>query len=159
MNTNIVIKLCLTLVALKEKQLYFFGQKVQKNALYEPVLEHNQFINENIRLNKINAEIHSEGIGSNDDEITVDYDKVENWLGSSFTINNRLNNNSQFVPHDKADNNFSLETEKPQNKISIKIKNISNVIIESSADVAKIDCEGAEISLISVPNDILRNCL
>lgn len=38
----------------------------------------------------------------------------------------------------------------------IAIKNITNVIVESGADMAKIDCEGAEASLTTVPDDILR---
>jgi FkbM family methyltransferase len=38
----------------------------------------------------------------------------------------------------------------------VDVKNISEVIAQSRADVAKIDCEGAEICLTSVPNEILR---
>jgi hypothetical protein len=40
--------------------------------------------------------------------------------------------------------------------MNIKVKNIAKIISESGADVAKIDCEGAEISLISVPKETLR---
>jgi FkbM family methyltransferase len=137
-----------------ESALFFWSKGAKKIIIYEPVLEHHQFINENIRLNKINAEVHPEGIGDRDDEITVTYDKVENWLGSSFTTNNRLNNITSV--HDKAYNNFSLEEKKTQDTINIKIKNISKIIMTSGADVAKIDCEGAEISLVSVPKETLR---
>jgi FkbM family methyltransferase len=38
----------------------------------------------------------------------------------------------------------------------IAIRNITNVIDESEADIAKIDCEGAEASLTTVPDEILR---
>ena len=38
----------------------------------------------------------------------------------------------------------------------ITIKNITNIIDQSGADMAKIDCEGAEASLTTVPDDILR---
>jgi FkbM family methyltransferase len=38
----------------------------------------------------------------------------------------------------------------------VDMKNISEVITLSCADVAKIDCEGAEICLTSVPNKTLR---
>jgi FkbM family methyltransferase len=38
----------------------------------------------------------------------------------------------------------------------ITIKNITNVIEKSGAESAKIDCEGAEASLTTVPDEILR---
>jgi FkbM family methyltransferase len=38
----------------------------------------------------------------------------------------------------------------------VEVKNISDVIVQSGADVAKIDCEGAEICLTSVSNENLR---
>ena len=37
----------------------------------------------------------------------------------------------------------------------VEVKNISDVINQSGADLAKIDCEGAEVCLTSVPNEIL----
>ena len=40
--------------------------------------------------------------------------------------------------------------------MKIKIKDITKIISESGAEVAKIDCEGAEISLVNVPQEILR---
>jgi len=113
-----------------ESAVFFWSKGAKRVVIYEPVLEHQQFICENIRLNGINAEIHFEGIGDTDGEISVVYDK--------------------------ADNCFGLEMKEAQNKMSIKIKDISKVIAESGADVAKIDCEGAEISLINVPKEVLR---
>jgi FkbM family methyltransferase len=113
-----------------ESAVFFWSRGAKKIVIYEPVVEHHRFIYENIGLNNVNAEVHSVGIGDKDDEITVVYDK--------------------------ADNCFGLEMEKAQNKMSIKIKDISKVIVESGADVAKFDCEGAEISLVSVPNETLR---
>ncbi|MDR0493373.1 MAG: FkbM family methyltransferase [Nitrososphaerota archaeon] len=109
---------------------FFWSRGAKKIVIYEPMLEHHRFIDENISLNKINAEVHAEGIGSKDGEITVVYDH--------------------------ADNCFGLETRGSQNKMIIKIKDVTKVIAESGADVAKIDCEGAEISLIDVPKDTLR---
>jgi FkbM family methyltransferase len=94
------------------------------------VLEHHPVICENIRLNNINAELHSEGIGDRDCEKVVAYDKTNG--------------------------DFGIELDGLPNKLNIKIKDVSKVIDESGADVAKIDCEGAEISLLSVSNSTLR---
>jgi FkbM family methyltransferase len=113
-----------------ESAAFFWSRGAKKIVIYEPVFEHHPVICENIRLNKINAELYSEGIGNKDDEITVVYDK--------------------------ADSHFGIGTKGSQNKMSLKIKDVSKVIAESGADVAKIDCEGAEISLINVPKEILR---
>lgn len=38
----------------------------------------------------------------------------------------------------------------------IKIRNLPRVLEESHADIAKIDCEGAEMSLVHVPLEILK---
>jgi len=113
-----------------ETAAFFWSKGAKKIVIYEPVLEHHLFINENICLNKINAESYSEGIGDRDGERVVTYDKTD-W-------------------------GFGLETQQAQNKMNIKIRDVSKVIVESGADVAKFDCEGAEISLISVPTEILR---
>jgi len=88
-----------------------------------------RFIRENIRLNNVNAEIHEEGIGVEDGEITVPYDEANNCFGLSKT-----------GPHE----------------MTIKIRNITKVVDESGANVAKIDCEGAEESLLNVPTETLR---
>jgi hypothetical protein len=54
--------------------------------------------------------------------------------------------------------NFSLigkEKGKGENRIEMRIRNITSVIEESNADIAKFDCEGAEISLTTVPKQTL----
>jgi FkbM family methyltransferase len=38
----------------------------------------------------------------------------------------------------------------------VAVKNVSEALAYSNADIAKIDCEGGEICLTSVPNEILR---
>ncbi len=38
----------------------------------------------------------------------------------------------------------------------VKITNITDIISQSNADIAKIDCEGAEICLTTVPNEVLK---
>ncbi len=113
-----------------DSAVFFWAMGAKKVIIYEPVLEHNKFILENVRLNNINAEIHNEGIGNEDGEVTVAYEKVDNCFG--------------------------LEAESLPNKMQIKIKDVTKVISESDADVAKIDCEGAEVSLVNVPSEILR---
>ncbi|MDR1992509.1 MAG: FkbM family methyltransferase [Nitrososphaerota archaeon] len=113
-----------------ESAAYFWSKGAKKIVIYEPVLEHHQYINKNIQLNKINAEVHPEGIGDKDGEKIVTYERTD-W-------------------------GFGLETQEAQNSMNIKIKDITKVIAESNADIAKIDCEGAEISLINVPTEILR---
>jgi FkbM family methyltransferase len=113
-----------------ESAAFFWAMGAKKVVIYEPVIEHIKFIKENVLLNKVNAEILGEGIGDKDGEITVAYEQ--------------------------ADNCFGLEREGLTKKTSIKIRDITKVIAESGAEVAKIDCEGAEISLINVPKEILR---
>jgi FkbM family methyltransferase len=113
-----------------DSALFFWLNGAKKIVIYEPVLEHRKFICENIRLNKINAVVYSEGIGNEDGEITVAYNRTDACFG--------------------------LEIKAPQNKMDIRIKDVTRVISESGADIAKIDCEGAEISLITVPKETLR---
>jgi len=113
-----------------DSAVYLWAMGASKVVIYEPVVEHRKYIEENIRLNNINAELHIEGIGNLDGELTIGYTK--------------------------ADNCFGLDTEDQPNKMKIRIKDISKVISESGAEVAKIDCEGAEISLVNVPKEILR---
>jgi FkbM family methyltransferase len=113
-----------------ESAVFLWGMGAKKVIIYEPVLSHIKFIKENALLNKVNAEIHEEGIGNEDGEITVAYDQ--------------------------ADNCFGLERKGLPNKMKIKIRDVAKVIAESGAEVAKIDCEGAEISIVNVPKEILR---
>jgi hypothetical protein len=41
----------------------------------------------------------------------------------------------------------------------VEVKNITKVLPDSNADIGKVDCEGTEIYLTSVPNKILRKML
>jgi hypothetical protein len=56
---------------------------------------------------------------------------------------------------DVAGLGFGL-TDKGENTLTIDTKSATNIISQSQADIAKIDCEGAEINLADVPRDILR---
>ncbi len=60
--------------------------------------------------------------------------------------------------YENTDNCFSLQEKHPisVNQMVIKIRDITAVLSESDADVAKIDCEGAEISFINVQKDALQ---
>ncbi len=114
-----------------ESAVYFWSKGAKKVIIYEPVLYHLNYIKENVFVNKIDAEIHGEGIGDKDGNLTVAYNQT--------------------------DNSFGLETGRElTKKLTIKIRDIAKVIAESKADVAKIDCEGAELSLVSVKKEILR---
>lgn len=115
-----------------ESSVIFWSQGAKKVIIYEPVLTHKNLIEENIRLNNINAEVHFEGIGEKDNEIKVYYENTDNCFG--------------------------LNEKQPisTNQLVIKIRDITTVLSESGADVAKIDCEGAEISLINVPKEVLQ---
>jgi FkbM family methyltransferase len=112
-----------------ESAVFFSGMGARKVVVYEPVVANLRFITENIALNHVDAEIHDEGIGIEDGEVTV--------------------------PYEEANNIFGLFHKGP-NEMKIKIRNISNVIKESGAEIAKFDCEGAEESLTSVPTERLR---
>jgi len=112
-----------------ESAVFFWSRGAKKVVVYEPVLEHHPVLCENVRLNKVNAVVHSEGIGDGDGERVVAYDKI--------------------------DLDFGLGVE-GQNRLNIKLKDVVKVIVESGADVAKFDCEGAEMSLLKVPKETLR---
>ncbi|MCL2685485.1 MAG: FkbM family methyltransferase [Candidatus Bathyarchaeota archaeon] len=112
-----------------ESAVFFWSRGAKKVVVYEPVLEHHPVICENIRLNKVNAEVHSEGIGDSDGERVVAYVEID--LG------------------------FGLGTG-GSNKLTIRLKEVSKVIAESGGDIAKFDCEGAELSLLTVPKETLR---
>ncbi len=43
-----------------------------------------------------------------------------------------------------------------RDSVRVKVRNVSNVLQDSDCDIAKIDCEGAEISLTKVNGRILR---
>jgi FkbM family methyltransferase len=56
---------------------------------------------------------------------------------------------------DEADGSFEISFR--SNKATCLVKNISAVILESKADIVKIDCEGAEQCLVTVSNELLRS--
>jgi FkbM family methyltransferase len=112
-----------------ESAVLFSAKGAKKVIIYEPVRIHQAIIRKNIEMNNVIAEVHEEGVGSVDSMETIQYDAID--LG------------------------FRLEG-KGSNQTRIKITNISNVIDESNADIAKFNCEGAELSLVSVSNEMLR---
>jgi FkbM family methyltransferase len=101
----------------------------QKVIVYEPIVAHHQYIKINVALNQVNAEIHEEGLGEKDGYRTIRYDAADQSFGSE---------------------------NKGTKEMKIRTKSASRIIEESGAEIAKFDCEGAEISLINVPNGILR---
>ncbi len=111
-----------------ETAVFFSNKGAKKVVIYEPVVAHHAVIRKNLQLNGVAAELHDEGIGERDGLETVNFEALDTGAGLSSTGKNQL---------------------------TIKTKNISDVILESHADVAKVDCEGAEMSLIGVPAEIL----
>ena len=109
-----------------ESAVYFGLLGAKKVIVYEPFREYCRLIEKNVDLNNVNAEIHQSGIGSEDTILAL----------------------SVFAP--------VYGTEKKPNKEIVKITNITDIINQSKADIAKIDCEGAEIFLTTVPNEVLR---
>ncbi|MBT0159342.1 FkbM family methyltransferase [Candidatus Bathyarchaeota archaeon A05DMB-2] len=111
-----------------ESAVFFSSRGATRIIIYEPVVEHHKFIRKNVALNRINAEIHDAGIGVRDEVQTICYDKTSAGFGC--------------VPG--------------RHERQIKIRNIADVIRESGANIAKIDCEGAEECLVDVPTEVLR---
>jgi FkbM family methyltransferase len=112
-----------------ETAVFFKSRGASKVIVYEPVLAHNEFIKQNIALNSMNAELHTEGIGEGNCEKTIHYDSTNMAFGVLSTGTHEMN---------------------------IKIRDTAEVLQQSGADVAKIDCEGAELTLVNVPKEILR---
>ncbi len=112
-----------------ESAVYFWSKKAKKIIIYEPVAEHIRFIEKNIALNKINAELHPTGIGNK--------------------------NGTRLIEYNVTDPGFGFLS-KGIKSMEIEIRDVSEVIQESGADIAKFDCEGAEESLVNVPAEILR---
>jgi FkbM family methyltransferase len=112
-----------------ESAVFFSKMGAKKVIIYEPVIAHHRLIKKNVSLNHVNAEIHGEGIGNRDGTQIISYEVT----------------NLVFGPLSKG-----------QHTMEIKVRNIAEVIEKSGANVAKIDCEGAEKSLIDVPREILR---
>jgi FkbM family methyltransferase len=112
-----------------ESAVFFSKMGSKKVVVYEPVPANNELIRRNLRANNVTAEIHEAAVGENDGFQTVQYDEVDLAFGL----------------HKKG-----------LRQLTIKVKDVTNVIRESEADVAKFDCEGAEISLLNVTNETLR---
>jgi FkbM family methyltransferase len=112
-----------------ESAVYFWAKKAKKIKIYEPVATHVEFIKENTLLNTINAEICQAGIGNRNETKIIHYNQTDPGFG------------------------FLSEGAKT---MKIKVRNVSEVIEESGAEIAKFDCEGAEESLVNVPNEVLR---
>ncbi|MCW3983688.1 MAG: FkbM family methyltransferase [Candidatus Bathyarchaeota archaeon] len=109
-----------------ESAVYFGMVGAKKVIVYEPVHEYCRLIEKNASSNHVNAEIHCSGIG-NENTITA---------------------LSIFDPVYEG-------SDQPRKEI-VKITNITDIINQSKADIAKIDCEGAEICLTTVPSEVLR---
>lgn len=112
-----------------DSAVYFSAMGAAKVIIYEPVVAHHEFIKINMALNDVNAELHEEGIGENDGYTLVNYDIINSGFGL---------------------------TNKGAKKMLIKIKSIKRIIEESGASIAKLDCEGAESSLVNVPPEVLQ---
>lgn len=111
-----------------ETAAYFSGEKAKKVIVYEPVHEHQEYIKRNAEANNINIELHDSGIGKSDSELLVNYDAADLGFGFAGT---------------------------GKNQTIVKIRNVTDVIAQSKADIAKIDCEGAETSLLDVDPAVL----
>ena len=111
-----------------ETAVLFTSWGARKIVVYEPVPENAEWVKTNIEANKVNAEIHVEGLGDKDDETKVRYDNIEGDFG--------LYNSGE-------------------NMMTIRLRNASDIISSSNADIAKIDCEGGERYLLAVPEHIL----
>jgi FkbM family methyltransferase len=111
-----------------ETAVMFASWGAKKIIIYEPAAENHVFIRKNVEMNGIDAEIHLEGIGEKDGLKTVVFDEIDRLFGSSIT---------------------------GSKKRSIKIRSAEKIINESGANIAKINCEGSEIALLSVRNEIL----
>lgn len=97
--------------------------------VYEPVITHHSFIKQNLLINNVKADLHEEGIGNR--------------------------NGTQIIHYDLANLGFGILSGGLR-EMEIRIRNVTDVLEESHADIAKLDCEGAEESLIHVPIKTLR---
>jgi FkbM family methyltransferase len=112
-----------------ETAVFFVNQGAKRVIIYEPLKMHYKIIRKNMALNAVNLEFHEEGIGAKNGQLCINYDVA----GLGFGLIN-----------------------KGENTLTIDTKSATNIISQSQADIAKIDCEGAEINLLYVPRDILR---
>ena len=111
-----------------ESAVFFASRGARKVIIYEPVKAHHELIRKNVAMNAVNAELHEEGMGEKNGSLSINYEA--------------------------ADLGFGL-LNKGEKTLTIQIKSAQDIISQSQADIAKVDCEGAEISLVGVPRDIL----
>jgi FkbM family methyltransferase len=112
-----------------ESAVFFGGRGAKKVIIYEPVEAHHELIQKNISLNRVNAELHKEGLGDKNGSLNINYDLTNLGFGLLSTGKKTL---------------------------TIAIRSAQDIISQSHADIAKIDCEGAELALVGVPSDNLR---
>lgn len=112
-----------------ESAVIFGLMGARKVIVYEPVEAHQRDIWRNARLNNVNVEIHMEGIAEADGFETIQYEEADMGFGS---------------------------LSRGKRTMQIKVRSVADVISESCADIAKFNCEGAERSLESVPDETLR---
>lgn len=111
-----------------ESAVFFSSMGAKKVIIYEPVVAHHEFIRQNTFSNRVNAELHEEGVGNVDGTQTIHYET--------------------------ADSGFGVMS-KGRRTMEIRIRNVAKVMEESQADIAKFDCEGAEESLVHVPSEVI----
>lgn len=112
-----------------ESAAYFWSKEASRIIIFEPVREHVKWIEKNIQLNNMDAEVHCAGVGSRNGKRTVRCDRTSIGFGL---------------------------TNEGSRSVEIKLRDVSEVLSESGADLAKFDCEGAEESLLHVPSQTLR---
>jgi FkbM family methyltransferase len=112
-----------------ETAVLFYALGARRVVVYEPVAENVRLIRENLRRNWLDAEVHEEGMGTVDGTARVRYDIVT----SSFGLR-----------------------EVGSREREIRLRGAEGIIKASVADIAKIDCEGYESALLTVPNDVIR---
>lgn len=112
-----------------ETAVMFAARGAKKIIIYEPVADNHVFIKTNCALNGVNAELHTEGVGEDDGLLQVRCDEIT----PSLSIDSR-----------------------GANLIHFRIRSLENVIRESGADIAKLDCEGGEAALSRVSMNVLR---
>lgn len=112
-----------------ESAAYFWSKGAKRIVVYEPLAIHIENLKKNFSINGIEGQINQLGVAEEDGTQEIEYQEMNPGFG---------------IAH------------KGPNCIKIKVKSFSKVIDESGAEVAKLDCEGAEIHVVSVPLEILR---
>ena len=110
-------------------QPLIFGKGAKKIIVYEPLPVHIENIKKIFSVNSIEGQINQLGVSGEDGIQEIKFQEINPGFG---------------IAHEGP------------NCIKIRVKSISKVIDESGAEVAKFDCEGAEINIVSVPLEILR---